>query len=75
MPIELKPCESSQIEAFGYDQQSQTLAVKFKRGGLYHYTEVPSVVFDSLNTADSPGSFIHREVKGKFQFQKQEQES
>lgn len=75
MPIDLKPCESSQIESFGYDRASQTLAVKFRRGGLYHYADVPADVFDCLCACDSTGSFIHREIKGKFKFEKQEQAS
>lgn len=43
--IEMIPCDSSQIEAFGYDADTQTLAIRFPGRGatpssVYHYAEV-----------------------------------
>lgn len=73
-PIKLCPCVSSQISGFGYDSGSQTLAVKFKHGGLYHYTGVPADVFSKMQEAESVGSFLHREIKTKFPYKKQEQD-
>lgn len=69
--IPLCKCESNQIAGFGYDAASQTLAVSFKRGGLYHYTGVPADVFAEMQAADSPGSFLHKNIKGTFNFVKQ----
>ena len=69
--IPLCKCESSKIAGFGYDAASQTLAVSFKHGGLYHYTSVPADVFAEMQAADSPGSFLHKRIKGTFNFAKQ----
>lgn len=71
MDIDLCPCESSQIEGFGYDEPTETLAVKFRKGGLYHYKGVPSDVFAKMRAAESAGSFLHREIK-KYPYEKQE---
>ncbi len=69
--VKLTPCESSQIESFGYCPDSKTLAVKFKSGGLYHYANVPADVHEQMKAAESVGSFLHKNVKGKFEFARQ----
>lgn len=70
MDICLQNCKSSQIAAFGYDAGKQTLAIRFNSGGLYHYSNVPSEVFDQMQQAESVGSFFYRNVKGKFEYQR-----
>ena len=63
--------DSSNIEAIGYDDNTQELHVKFLSGGYYTYSNVPRAVFDDLMNAPSKGSFLNREVKGVYQFAKQ----
>jgi hypothetical protein len=71
--IPLCKCESSQISGFGYDAESKTLAVNFKHGGLYHYSAVPADVFAKMQSAESAGSFLHKHIKGTFNFTKQKE--
>ena len=55
--------KSSQVEGVGYDQASQTLAVKFSNGGSYHYHDVSQQMYDDLCKADSIGSHLHKHIK------------
>jgi hypothetical protein len=63
--------DSSNIEAIGYDADSQELHVQFLSGGYYVYHDVPPDVFDEFNCAPSKGSYLNREIKGVYQFTKQ----
>ena len=69
--LEAIEAEHSKIESFGYCPDSKTLAVKFKSGGLYHYANVPADVHEQMKAAESVGSFLHKNVKGKFEFARQ----
>jgi len=63
--------DSSNIEAIGYDDDSQELHVRFLSGGSYTYHDVPRQIFDELMSAPSKGSFLNREVKNVYRFTKQ----
>jgi hypothetical protein len=63
----LKPNFSSHIHSAGYDPETQTMTVKFHKGGVYHYHGVPESVHTKLLNAESAGNFMHNNVKGKFQ--------
>jgi hypothetical protein len=63
--------DSSNIEAIGYDEDSQELHVQFLSGGYYVYYEVPRQIFDDLLMAPSKGSFLNREVKNIYRYAKQ----
>lgn len=71
MKIDMKKCCSSQVESYGYNPLTKTLAVKFSSGGLYHYHDVPQETADAMDKAESVGSFLGKSVKGKFEFKKQ----
>lgn len=64
-------CKSSQMSEHGYDSVNNTLAVRFKSGGLYHYKGVPKDVYDKMLKAESFGKFFHANIKAKFKHQKQ----
>lgn len=61
---------SSNIEAIGYDDDTQELHIQFVSGGYYIYSEVPRQIYEDLMAASSKGSFLNREVKSVFKFQK-----
>ncbi|MCA9464397.1 MAG: KTSC domain-containing protein [Nitrospira sp.] len=63
--------DSSNIEAIGYDDDTQELHVQFLSGGLYVYHGVPRGIFNELMSASSKGSFLNREIKGVYQVAKQ----
>lgn len=59
---------SSQIESIGYD--GDTLAVRFRTGGTYHYHGVSAETFSAMMEAKSVGSFLHRNIKPNYKFTK-----
>jgi KTSC domain-containing protein len=64
-PIKTAPVASSQIQAIGHDPETNTLAIEFKSGGLYHYGNVDADLYREFSTAQSIGSFFHNRIKPK----------
>lgn len=69
-----KKVRSANIRAIGYDQTSNTLAVRFASGTIYHYADVPEQKHSDLLSASSHGSFLHAHIKPHHVATKQEQE-
>lgn len=69
--INYQPCDSSQVAAWGYDPASQTLGVKFRSGGTYHYLGVPQEVATALAAAESLGKFVGQNLRNKFEYERQ----
>jgi len=46
------------------------LEIEFHSGGVYQYFDVPNSVCDALMSASSHGSYFHRNIKDKYQYQK-----
>jgi hypothetical protein len=57
---------SGHIHSLGYDQATQTLAVRFHSGLEYHYPNVPSTRYVELHSSESPGRYFHRNIRTKF---------
>ncbi len=62
--------ESSNVDQIGYDAGSEELHVTFKNGGHYVYLNVPEHLFIGLRDAVSVGSFLNREIKPSYSFEK-----
>ena len=63
--IPMSGVKSSQIESIGH--MGDTLAVKFKNGGTYHYRGVSTDDFTALQKAESLGSHFSKHIRSKFQ--------
>ena len=62
---------SSNIEAIGYDADTMELHVRFlKSGETYIYYNVELWVFDEFMHADSKGTYLHYQIKGKYNYGK-----
>lgn len=78
--IALAGVVSSQLAGFGYDGETNTLAIRFnpkagdEQGPLYHYFGVPQGVFQAFSDSDSKGSFFYAHIKNKYDWQKVEPE-
>ena len=68
--MNLVKVESSNLEAVGYDQDTQEMTVEFKGGGLYKYKDVPFEVYTELMDADSIGQLFHKLIRGNYEFEK-----
>lgn len=64
--------ESSTVEKIGYHFDKNILFVKFSAGGGYLYENVPAEVFHNLLISESKGSYIHKNIKNKYEFTKVE---
>ena len=64
------PVGSSNIESIGYDGQNQIVYVRFLNGTLYIYKGVPIHDFEGLLNAPSIGSFLHRNFKNVYPYER-----
>lgn len=65
---------STNIERFRYDPETQTLEIEFKKGARYQYFDVPNVVFEEFvsicNSGGSVGQYFNFSIKGCYRFAK-----
>lgn len=67
---EMITVSSSNIESIGYDEQNQQVYVRFLNGSLYVYKGVPAYEFKNLLDAPSLGSFLHRNYKNVYPYER-----
>lgn len=71
MPMpEMQPVSSSNIAAVGYDSENQVAYVQFINGSTYAYKGVPEHEFESLRTASSVGSYLNRNYKNIYPYER-----
>lgn len=68
--ISMAAVESSNVESIGYDESAQILRVKFISGGTYDYKNVPVMEYEQLKNASSIGSYLNRNIKGSYAYDK-----
>ena len=61
---------SSSIAEVGYDEPSQTVYVRFLNGTLYIYKGVPQFEYDGLLNSPSLGSYLHRNFKNVYPYER-----
>jgi hypothetical protein len=77
--ITLKPCDSSQIHAYGHCPETNVLEIQFKSkggpGARYRYQGVDAKTFKEFSSAESKGKFFGERIKERaFPFEKQADE-
>ena len=65
---------SSSILSHGYDPDTQTLAVQFTSGHIYHYSGVTPEAAQEFAEAPSLGSHWHANLRGKYESTRIEEE-
>lgn len=68
--IDQIPVSSSNVQAIGYDESTQTLRVWFLNNSIYDYSNVPPMEFEALKNAPSIGSYLARNIKGVYSYSK-----
>lgn len=58
------PVDSSNLASVGYE--NGTLHIRFHRGGLYAYYNVPESIYNGLMMADSHGKYFHAYIRGRY---------
>ena len=67
---DMLPVSSSSIAAIGYDAENQTVYVQFLNGSTYAYKGVPEHEFENLRTAPSIGSYLNRNYKNVYPYER-----
>jgi hypothetical protein len=67
---EMHPVSSSNIASVGYDAESQTAYVAFLNGSTYAYKGVSAQEFENLKTASSIGSYLNRNFKNQYPYER-----
>ena len=62
--------QSSTITSVGYDTDTQTLEIEFKRGGVYQYMEVPKDVYEEFISEGSMGQFFNTFIRDYYTSEK-----
>lgn len=68
--INMIPVDSSNVESIGYDENEQILYVRFLTGAMYIYKGVSKYEFDGLQSAPSVGSYLHRNIKNNYPYER-----
>lgn len=68
--IEMRLVSSSNVASLGYDEQNQIAYVRFLNDSLYIYKGVPQHEFDNLLNAPSVGSYLHRNFKNVYPYER-----
>ena len=58
--------ESSNIKEIGYNQEQRVVEVVFGNDARYRYAEVPKEIWNDFQKSESKGSYLARNIKGKF---------
>jgi hypothetical protein len=64
------PVQSHEIAVVGYQADSRVLEITFRRGGVYHYFDVPQQVHEEFLKAVSLGNYFATEIKERFRYKK-----
>ena len=64
------PVDSSSLSSMGYDAHRHLLEVEFRNGGVYRYLEVPEDEWQSLQSAESKGSYLNTHIKPRHPYRK-----
>jgi hypothetical protein len=59
---------SNLLAAARYDAGLKRLALKFHKGAIYYYLDVPAEVYAELLAAPSTGAFFVRSIRDEYRF-------
>lgn len=63
---------SSNVSEVGYNDNNSTLYVRFNNNTLYQYFGVPKIEYEGLLYAPSVGSYLYRNIKGIYTYERLE---
>ncbi|KYH30637.1 hypothetical protein CLTEP_25340 [Clostridium tepidiprofundi DSM 19306] len=68
--VEMISVSSSNVDKIGYDRENQVVYVRFLNNSLYIYKGVPEFEFNALLNASSVGSYLHRNYKNIYPYER-----
>ena len=63
----METADSGHLNKIGYDPASQTAVVEFENGKVYEYRGVPPEMYENMKNADSQGSYVAQNFKGRYE--------
>lgn len=66
MPV----AQSSHLQSYDYDPETQTLTVEFVNGAIYQYANVPQTEYWNLRQNGGSGGYFHTKIRNSYPFQK-----
>ena len=70
MSVEMISVSSSNVASVGYDADNKIVHVLFLNGSEYIYKGVPLHEFEGLRDAPSVGSYLHRNYKNVYPYER-----
>ncbi len=70
--METFPVVSSNVAEVSYDEALQCVYVRFLNNSLYRYDSVPKTIFDELVSSPSVGSYLNRNFKNVYPYERVE---
>lgn len=67
---EMHQVSSSNVAELGYDEDNQIVYVRFLNGSLYKYNNVPLMEYEALDNAPSIGSYLNRNYKNVYPYER-----
>lgn len=67
---QMTPVSSSNVAELGYDPDNQVVYVRFLDSRLYVYKGVSQFEYDGLLNAPSIGSYLHRNFKNVYAYER-----
>lgn len=66
--VAMVPVASSNLSSVGYDNGN--LFVRFQKGGLLRYKDVPRRDYEELLAAPSVGKFFHQRIRSVYEWER-----
>jgi len=63
---------SSVIRKYFYKAELQILTIVYVSGAVYDYLDVPQQVFDDFRAAFSKGTYLNKNIKPNFRYEKRD---
>lgn len=67
---QMQSVSSSNVAELGYDDANQVVYVRFLNGTVYIYKGVSQFEYDGLLNAPSIGSYLHRNYKNVYPYER-----
>lgn len=61
--------QSSHLQSYDYDEETQTLLVTFTNGDIYRYSNVPATEYWNLVQSGGSGSYFHSKIRMSYPYE------
>lgn len=68
--LRIRKMPSTVIRSYHYHPGEQRLRIIYNSGAIYDYLDVPAKVYAAMKAFQSKGTFLNRQIKGRYRFQK-----